>query len=120
MPSNSRDASLHAIQTGSTSQPASCPVIIGGELSLAVKTPGHNIDQSPPSSAKVKDAWIHTSISLHIFMVWCSVKHMEHFCFTLHGLSNFCAVVPSQSAQSETSHNSQFSTGYVAAETLSF
>jgi hypothetical protein len=33
-----------------------------GALSVGVKWPGHEADQSPPSSAEAKNAWSYTSI----------------------------------------------------------
>jgi hypothetical protein len=41
---------------------------VPGALSLGVKWPGHECDHSPPSNAKVKNAWSYTStppIHLH-------------------------------------------------------
>jgi hypothetical protein len=35
---------------------------------------GCEADHSPPSSAKVKNAWSYTSTPQYAFMVWCSVK----------------------------------------------
>jgi len=36
---------------------------IGGDLSLGVKRPGHEADNSHPSIAEVKNAWSYTSTS---------------------------------------------------------
>jgi hypothetical protein len=47
---------------------------VPGALSLWVKWLGHEADNSPPSSAKVKNMWSYTSTSSDIFMVWCLVK----------------------------------------------
>jgi hypothetical protein len=50
----------HRIQTGSEANPASYPVGTG-VLSPEVKRPWREADHSPPSSAKVKNAWRYTS-----------------------------------------------------------
>jgi hypothetical protein len=47
---------------------------VPGVISLAIKLPGREADQSPPSSAEVKNAWSYTSTPQHAFMAWCSVK----------------------------------------------
>jgi hypothetical protein len=39
-----------------------------GALSLGVKRPGREADRSPPSSAKVKNAWSYKSIPQYAFM----------------------------------------------------
>jgi hypothetical protein len=39
-----------------------------------VKRPGRGADQSPPSSAKVKNAWSYASTPPYVFVVWCFVK----------------------------------------------
>jgi len=44
----------HCIQTGSGAHPASYP---------GVRLPGCEVDHSPPSSSKVKNAWSYTSTS---------------------------------------------------------
>jgi len=44
---------------------------VPGLLSPRVKLPWHEADRSPPSSAKVKNEWSHTStLPLSAFMVW--------------------------------------------------
>jgi hypothetical protein len=43
-------------------------------LYLRVKRPGSEADNSPPSSAKVKNAWSYTSTPQYVFMAWCLVK----------------------------------------------
>jgi hypothetical protein len=52
--------SLHVVQTGSGSNPASYPMTPRA-LSLEVKRPGREADHSPPTSAEVKKTWIYTS-----------------------------------------------------------
>jgi hypothetical protein len=48
---------------------------IPGALSLGVKQLRHEADHTPPSSAKVKNAWSCTSpLPQYAFMAWCSVK----------------------------------------------
>jgi hypothetical protein len=63
------------------------PVIqwVPGALSLGVKQPGHEAGHSPPSSAKVKNAWRYISTPQYAFRAWCSVKSTEttFFTFTL-------------------------------------
>jgi hypothetical protein len=39
-------------------------------------------DHSPPSSAKVKNAWSQTFTPQHTFMVWCLLKHRDNFTLT--------------------------------------
>jgi hypothetical protein len=56
---------------GFTQPPIQC---VPGALSLGVKRPGREADHSPPSSAKVKNAWSYTSTPQYDFMAWCSVK----------------------------------------------
>jgi hypothetical protein len=53
-----------------------------GAISLRVKQLGHEADQSPPSSAEVKNAWSYTSIHQYVFMGWCLVKHRDNFTFS--------------------------------------
>jgi hypothetical protein len=58
-------------------------VCISGMI-LGIKWPGHEADQSSPSSAKVKNAWSYTSTPQYVFMVWCLVKHRDNFIFTFY------------------------------------
>jgi hypothetical protein len=55
---------------------------VPGALSLGVKRPGREADNSPPSSAEVKNAWSCTSTPPNIFKAWCLVKHRDNFTFT--------------------------------------
>jgi hypothetical protein len=48
-----------------------------GALSLWVKQAGHEADHSPPSRAKVKNAWSYTTTPQYAFMAWCSVKKVN-------------------------------------------
>jgi hypothetical protein len=57
-----------------------------GALFLGVKWLGCEADNSPPSSAKVKNAWSYTSTSLYVFMVWHLSKHRDDFTFTFYCL----------------------------------
>jgi hypothetical protein len=41
---------------------------VPGALSLGVKWPGREADNSPPTSSEVKKIWIYTSISPYAFM----------------------------------------------------
>jgi hypothetical protein len=56
---------------------------VPGALSLEVKQPGREADHSPPSSAKVKNAWSYTPLPQYVFMAWCLVKHRDKFTFYL-------------------------------------
>jgi hypothetical protein len=52
----------HRVQNGSG--PTQPPIQwVPGTLSLGVKRPRREADHSPPSSAKVKNAWSYTSIT---------------------------------------------------------
>jgi hypothetical protein len=53
---------LHSVQTGSGTHSASYPLGTGGAISPGAKRPGLEANHSPPSSAKVKNTWIYTSI----------------------------------------------------------
>jgi hypothetical protein len=64
---------------GPTQPPIQCAQ---GALSLGIKRPGREADQSPPSSAKVNNAWSYNSTSQYSFMAWCSVKKMHKDNFT--------------------------------------
>jgi hypothetical protein len=55
---------------------------VPGALSLGVKRPGREADNSPPFSAEVKNAWSYTSTPQYVFMTWCLVKHRDNFIFT--------------------------------------
>jgi hypothetical protein len=57
-------------------------VFRAGAFSLGVKQPGREADNSPPSSAEVKNAWKYTSTPQYVFMAWCFVKHRDNFAFT--------------------------------------
>jgi hypothetical protein len=52
---------------------------IPGTLSLWVKQPMRAADQSPPSSAKVRNAWSYTPTPQYVFVAWCLVKHRDNF-----------------------------------------
>jgi hypothetical protein len=47
---------------------------VPGALSLGVKRPGREANQSPPSSAEVKYEWALPPLPLYPFMAWSSVK----------------------------------------------
>jgi hypothetical protein len=55
---------------------------VPGALSLGVKLQGREADQSPPSSAEIKNAWSYFSNTQYVFMAWCLVKHRDNFTFT--------------------------------------
>jgi hypothetical protein len=52
----------HRVQTGSGAHPASYQIGTRGLFPGGVMRPGREVDHSPPSSAKVKNAWSYTSI----------------------------------------------------------
>jgi hypothetical protein len=54
-----QEFSLHVIHTGSGVHPTSYSMGTGA-LSLAVKRPGRETDNSPPASVEVKKIWIYT------------------------------------------------------------
>jgi hypothetical protein len=54
----------------------------GKGISLGVKRPGRDADNSPLSSAEVKNVWSYTSTPLYVFMAWYWVKHGDKFAFT--------------------------------------
>jgi hypothetical protein len=51
---------------------------VQGSLSLGVKWPGHEADQSPPCSAEFKNVWSYTSTP-YVFMEWYLDKHRDSF-----------------------------------------
>jgi hypothetical protein len=62
-----KDSLLHVVQTGSGAQPASYPKSTGGYFP-GVKRPGHEADNTSPTSAEVKKMWIYTSTPAYVFM----------------------------------------------------
>jgi len=54
---------------------------VPGVLSLVVKRPEPDADQSPPFSAAVKNTWSYTSTPPYVFVAWCLVKHRDNFTF---------------------------------------
>jgi hypothetical protein len=48
-----------------------------------VKRPGREVDNSPKSSAAIKNSWSYTSTPQYVFMAWCLVKHKGNFSFAL-------------------------------------
>jgi len=52
-----------------------------GAPSSGVKLPGHEVDDSLPSSAEVKNVWSYTSTPPYVFTAWCLVKHRDNFAF---------------------------------------
>jgi hypothetical protein len=54
---------------------------VPGALSLGVKRPGREVDNSLPSNAKIKNAWSYTSTPQYVFMAWCLVKQRDSFTF---------------------------------------
>jgi len=43
------------------------------DLKPGVKRPGHEADNSPQTSAGIKNPWSYSSIHPYVFMAWCSV-----------------------------------------------
>jgi hypothetical protein len=72
---------LILLQIGSGAHPASYPMATGGSFP-GVKRPGREADNSPPSSAEVKNARSYTSTPQYVFVAWCLVKHRDNFTFT--------------------------------------
>jgi len=52
---------------------------VPGTPSQGVKQPEHEVDQSPPSDAEVKDVWSSFSTHPSVFMLWCIVKYRNVF-----------------------------------------
>jgi hypothetical protein len=78
VPTGAGDFSLlHRVQTGSGAHPASYPTGTEGSF-RGVRRTGREADQSPPSSAEVKNAWRYT-FTPYVFMAWCLVKHRDNF-----------------------------------------
>jgi hypothetical protein len=50
---------------------------LSGALTSEVKRPGREADQSPPSSADVKNTWSCASTTSYIFMAWYLAKNRE-------------------------------------------
>jgi hypothetical protein len=50
---------------------------VSGALSLGLQPPGRKADNTPPSSAEVKNAWSYTSTPTIRLMAWCSVKKSQ-------------------------------------------
>jgi hypothetical protein len=58
---------LHVVQTGSGVHPTS--YLMGTvALSPGVKRPGHEADDSSPTSAEIKKMWVYTSTPPYAFM----------------------------------------------------
>jgi hypothetical protein len=63
---------------GPTQPPIEC---VPRDLSQGVKRPGREADQSPASSAEVKNAWSYTSTPQYVFVAWCLVKHRQLYLY---------------------------------------
>jgi hypothetical protein len=50
---------------------------VPGALFPGIKQPRREINQSPPSSAKVKNAWSCTSTLPYFFMTRCLIKYLD-------------------------------------------
>jgi hypothetical protein len=56
---------------------------VPGALSLGVKRPGREADQSPHLVPRLRMLGATLPFPQYIFMVWCLVKHRDNFNFTL-------------------------------------
>jgi hypothetical protein len=65
-------SNINTTYTCPGAHPASYPVgnVGGGGLCPVIKWPGHETDDSPPSSAEVKNTWSYTSNLPQAFMAW--------------------------------------------------
>jgi hypothetical protein len=52
-----------------------------GALSPGVKRQVYESDNSPPSNAELKNAWIYISTTPYVLMMWCLIKHRDNFTF---------------------------------------
>jgi hypothetical protein len=57
--------------------------LVLGYISYRVKWQGREGDHSPPTSAEVKKAWMHTSIPPYVFMTYCLIKYMTNSFYSL-------------------------------------
>jgi hypothetical protein len=71
---------FHRVQTGSGVHTAFCPMVTAGFFPRVKRRETEN---SSPSSAEVKNAWLYTSNPQYVFMAWCLVKHSENFTFSI-------------------------------------
>jgi hypothetical protein len=72
---NGREKMVNGILIITALGPTQPPIHwVPGAVSLGVKRSGREADHSPPSSAKVKNAWSYTSIPQYVFMASCLVK----------------------------------------------
>jgi hypothetical protein len=65
-----------SVQTGPVNHPASCTM--GTESFPGVKRPGCGVDHTPPTSAKVKNAWSYTSTPTYALTVWYFIIIRQH------------------------------------------
>jgi hypothetical protein len=79
--SKSRDSSV-GIASRTVLGPTQPPIQwVPGALSLGVKRPGREADDSPPSNAEVKNAWSYTSTPHYAFLAWCLTLPFSAFNF---------------------------------------
>jgi hypothetical protein len=76
------------VQTGCGVQPDSYPMHIGVSIP-GIKRPGRESDHSPPSRAKVKNAWSYNSTPPYVFMTWYLDKHRNNFTFAFTLISTY-------------------------------
>jgi hypothetical protein len=68
----------HGVQTGSGVHLASYLMGTAGSFP-AVKRPGREADNSPPSSAEIENAWNYTSTPPYVFTAWYFIKPRDNF-----------------------------------------
>jgi hypothetical protein len=78
-----------------TTQPPIQWVLLGA-VSLGVKLPGREADNSPSSSAEVTNAWSYTSTPQYVFIAWCFVKHSDNFTFTFYTIGSLPRRIPTR------------------------
>jgi hypothetical protein len=65
---------------------------VPGLFTTAIKRTGREADRSPPSSGEVKNGWSYTSTPTHVFMEWCSFKHL-YLCLYLYHRPKVCILM---------------------------
>jgi len=76
VPGRDSEVILFATASRTALGPTHFPILwVPAAPSAVVMGPGRQADHSPPSSAKVKNAWSYTSISQYVFIAWCLNKY---------------------------------------------
>jgi hypothetical protein len=77
-PAKVRHSLLKSVPTGMG--PTQPPIQwVFGASSVGAKRTGSETDYSPPSSAVIKNLWIHTSTPPYVFKAWYLIKHTDNF-----------------------------------------